>query len=224
MKLRFYGYALILALLIGCMIFNYSPLSNIGNNVVNAVNPYENHIYLIIGNSEEDGSIIGTGFYIKYRGEFYFVTAKHVVDGMDLLTVMGRDGSIQVFDTKYFTSGEYPRDVAFIKAKKPKNYFKLYNDKDGAMFGIRAVAIGYGGGHLTVVEVDIRMMQKRGDSYRLEGMGDLFGGMSGGPIILNGVVIGVIVERHRYYPLGYFLPSSELIKAIEEKIEIESAK
>lgn len=147
------------------------------------------------------GSWSGSGWGVKIEGDYYVVTAFHVVeDCVDDRKIHARNDSTQMFeldlvayDGRFWNSYFDLRDLALLKAADPINV--LSTAKDAPKLGQWVAAIGYPFDS----EEKARLSYTQGSisSYDTSGLivtdAAINGGNSGGPLINSrGEVVGTV--------------------------------
>jgi len=183
---------------------------------------YDNSVYnpiIKICSNTKKGIVRGTGFIISYKKNFFLITAAHVVAGSELMWLFNKnETNSKIIPKQYFSP--YADDIAIViisdvpRQIKP---MKLYKGK--VKTGILCEAYGYKYGFDYVVAGGLLLnsgftVNGKVKNHLLTSC-EIFTGMSGGPLVYNGQVIGVNSQilycKGKDLQYGVHVPVKELI-------------
>lgn len=168
----------------------------------------------------------GTGFIIRIRaGKAYVISAAHVVEG-------GQNHEIYLFNQP---NEPLRGRVIDMEAGEPFGLALLeINVDEGLIPGLKELELGSasglrGGEGVQVIGFPARTRQwtilpaavARIEGRKIVFAGSIQGGNSGGPVLLGGKVVGVVVERNESESLSYAAQADSVVqyvKGIEERL------
>jgi len=174
----------------------------------------------------------GSGFYVD---EGIIITNKHVVDGAARyyrIFTTGENGAADFNCYKDITRSDVKINLdddiaylrAFIKCPHGSVYFADTNPKVGegiSVLGYPAITgfSLYSATGTVLEKVQGGTVFTTYDGFWLRTDAKIHGGNSGGPVLQNGMVVGVAVASHKnewgYAVDGYFVPVTEILRGLE---------
>jgi len=174
-------------------------------------------VRVYIGDPTKQGKFNGTAFFIDSHT---LVTAKHVVENRrdDLVYITDiPDGGILSIDEVELCD----RDIAILRVKKSFNIETLPFTNQITQ-GSNVNIIGFYDNFSSRKSYENRVIGYYNKEHTYELQNHLTNGLSGSPVLVDGVVCGVTVSIQRNKNITYIIPISEICMELEYKTGINT--
>ena len=162
-------------------------------------------VRVYIGNPLENGNFNGTAFFVD---PYTLITAKHVVSnirdkGVYISDIPG--GGILVIDEVELCD----RDIAILRVKKSFD-IDTFPFTNQITQGSNVNIIGFYDNFSSRKSYENRVIGYYNKEHTYELQNHLTNGLSGSPVLVNGVICGLAVSIHRNKNITYIIPISEV--------------